>query len=121
MEWIILLVVIFGLLFDYTNGFHDAANVVSTVIATRVLTPFAAIGMAGILDGARFRTFIARELDVSRQFVSSVELGRTRLSKSDGTLYGFGRIYGIGRGRLQTLRPKQGKAGRKRHRQYLAE
>ena len=64
---------------------------------------------------------VARELDVSRQFVSSVELGRARLSKSDGTLYGFGRIYGIGRGRLQTLRPKQGKVGRKRHRQYLAE
>ncbi len=44
------LIVFLGLLFDYTNGFHDAANVVSTVIATRVLTPVAAIIMAGVLN-----------------------------------------------------------------------
>ena len=47
---IVILIVFFGLLFDYTNGFHDAANVVSTVIATRVLTPMAAIVMAGVLN-----------------------------------------------------------------------
>lgn len=50
MEIAIFLVVLFGLLFDYTNGFHDAANVVSTVIATRVLAPFSAIVMAGVLN-----------------------------------------------------------------------
>lgn len=49
---IALLIVILGLLFDYTNGFHDAANVVSTVIATRVLTPLSAIVMAGIMNVA---------------------------------------------------------------------
>jgi PiT family inorganic phosphate transporter len=49
MEFVIL-IVIFGLLFDYTNGFHDAANVVSTVIATRVLAPVSAIVMAGVLN-----------------------------------------------------------------------
>lgn len=47
---IVILIVIFGLIFDYTNGFHDAANVVSTVIATRALTPIAAIIMAAILN-----------------------------------------------------------------------
>ncbi len=46
----VILIVILGLLFDYTNGFHDAANVVSTVIATRVLTPLVAIIMASILN-----------------------------------------------------------------------
>jgi PiT family inorganic phosphate transporter len=46
----VLLIVILGLLFDYTNGFHDAANVVSTVIATRVLAPVSAIVMAGVLN-----------------------------------------------------------------------
>lgn len=45
-----LLIVFLGLLFDYTNGFHDAANVVSTVIATRVLAPVSAIIMAGVLN-----------------------------------------------------------------------
>jgi PiT family inorganic phosphate transporter len=47
---IILWVVILGLVFDYTNGFHDAANVVSTVIATRVLRPLTAIILAAILN-----------------------------------------------------------------------
>lgn len=47
---LIILIVFLGLLFDYTNGFHDAANVVSTVIATRVLAPFSAIVMAGVLN-----------------------------------------------------------------------
>ncbi len=47
---IIFWIVLFGLVFDYTNGFHDAANVVSTVIATRVLTPITAIVLAGILN-----------------------------------------------------------------------
>lgn len=50
MEILIVLVVVLGLLFDYTNGFHDAANVVSTVIATGVLAPLSAIVMAGVLN-----------------------------------------------------------------------
>lgn len=45
-----LCIVILGLVFDYTNGFHDAANVVSTVIATRVLAPLTAIVLAGVLN-----------------------------------------------------------------------
>ena len=47
---IAIFIVVLGLLFDYTNGFHDAANVVSTVIATRVLAPVSAIVMAGLLN-----------------------------------------------------------------------
>lgn len=47
---LVVLIVVLGLLFDYTNGFHDAANVVSTVIATRVLTPLVAILLAGVLN-----------------------------------------------------------------------
>lgn len=50
MDMMIALIVVLGLLFDYTNGFHDAANVVSTVIATRVLAPVSAIVMAGVLN-----------------------------------------------------------------------
>ena len=46
----VVLIVFLGLAFDYTNGFHDAANVVSTVIATRVLAPATAIVLAGVLN-----------------------------------------------------------------------
>lgn len=45
-----ILIVFLSLLFDYTNGFHDAANVVSTVIATKALAPISAIVMAGVLN-----------------------------------------------------------------------
>ena len=47
---IVFFTVILGLLFDYTNGFHDAANVVSTPIATRALRPLTAIVMASIFN-----------------------------------------------------------------------
>jgi PiT family inorganic phosphate transporter len=47
---IIFLIVVLGLLFDYTNGFHDAANVVATSIATKVVTPLVAIVMATIFN-----------------------------------------------------------------------
>jgi PiT family inorganic phosphate transporter len=63
MEWIVLIVVL-GLLFDYTNGFHDAANVISTVIATRALTPLAAILLGGVLNtiGALFIGGVAKTI-----------------------------------------------------------
>jgi inorganic phosphate transporter, PiT family len=32
-------IVAIALLFDYTNGFHDSANSISTIVATRVLRP----------------------------------------------------------------------------------
>ena len=39
-----------GLAFEFVNGFHDAANAVATVIATRVLPPLTAVLMAGALN-----------------------------------------------------------------------
>ncbi len=47
---LVILIVFFGLLFDYTNGFHDAANVVATPIATKALRPAVAILMASIFN-----------------------------------------------------------------------
>lgn len=37
------LIIVVALVFDYINGFHDAANSVATIVATRVLTPFQAV------------------------------------------------------------------------------
>ncbi len=39
----ILLIVLVALLFDFVNGFHDAANSIATIVGTRVLSPFAAV------------------------------------------------------------------------------
>ena len=47
---LLILVVLLGVTFEFVNGFHDAANAVATVIATRVLTPIQAILMAGALN-----------------------------------------------------------------------
>lgn len=47
---VVVLIVIFGLLFDFTNGFHDAANVVATPIATKVIRPVTAIVIASVFN-----------------------------------------------------------------------
>ena len=46
---LLITVVVLGLLFEFVNGFHDAANSIATVVATRVLSPLQATVMAGIL------------------------------------------------------------------------
>jgi len=47
---LLLIVVGFGLVFEFVNGFHDAANAIATIIATRVLSPLGAVLMAGVLN-----------------------------------------------------------------------
>ncbi len=39
-----------ALIFDFINGFHDAANSIATVVSTRVLTPFAAVSWAAFFN-----------------------------------------------------------------------
>jgi PiT family inorganic phosphate transporter len=43
--------------FDYTNGFHDAANSIATVVSTRVLSPGAAVSMAAFFNFIAFAVF----------------------------------------------------------------
>ncbi len=45
---LIMITIVLALLFDFINGFHDSANAISTVVATKVLTPLQAVGMAAI-------------------------------------------------------------------------
>src|SRR6201996_9455447 len=40
---LLVVVVALALIFDYTNGFHDAANSIATIVSTKVLTPFQAV------------------------------------------------------------------------------
>ena len=59
---LLILVVILALLFDFSNGWHDSANAVATVVSTRVLTPVSAVVFAGILNvlGAFMSTAVAK-------------------------------------------------------------
>ena len=47
---IIVAVVAVALIFDYTNGFHDAANAIATSVSTRALTPRVALIMAAVMN-----------------------------------------------------------------------
>ncbi|WP_295696966.1 inorganic phosphate transporter [Lapillicoccus sp.] len=63
MDWIPLgIVILLAMGFNYTNGFHDAANAIATSVSTRALTPRIALGMAAIanLTGAFFGTKVAQ-------------------------------------------------------------
>ena len=45
-----IIVVLAAIIFEYTNGFHDAANAIATVVSTKVLTPRQAIAMAAFFN-----------------------------------------------------------------------
>ena len=57
----IIAVIVVALVFDFTNGFHDAANAIATSISTRALTPRAALAMAAVMNllGAFLGTKVA--------------------------------------------------------------
>src|SRR5476651_1157130 len=47
---LLVVVVCLALIFDYTNGFHDAANSIATIVSTKVLTPFQAVLWAAMFN-----------------------------------------------------------------------
>src|SRR5699024_4657314 len=57
----VILVVVVALIFDYTNGFHDAANAIATSVSTRALTPRVALLLAAVMNfvGAFLGTEVA--------------------------------------------------------------
>ena len=51
MDWLpVALVTLLAMGFNYTNGFHDAANAIATSVSTRALTPRIALIMAAIMN-----------------------------------------------------------------------
>ena len=58
----LLIVVVLALLFDFSNGWHDSANAIATVVSTRVVSPFVAVMAAGVLNvaGAFMSTAVAK-------------------------------------------------------------
>jgi PiT family inorganic phosphate transporter len=61
---LLVLVIVFGLAFDFINGFHDTANAIATVVSTGVLRPRTAIIMAAVFNiaGAFYGTAVAKTL-----------------------------------------------------------
>lgn len=50
MLTLVLIIIFAALVFDFLNGFHDAANSIATIVSTRVLTPFAAVIWAAFFN-----------------------------------------------------------------------
>lgn len=51
---LLISIIVLGLVFDFINGFHDAANSISTIVTTRVLTPFKAVLWAACFNFVAF-------------------------------------------------------------------
>ncbi|MFO1296859.1 MAG: inorganic phosphate transporter [Rubrivivax sp.] len=48
--WVVVMLVVLALLFDFMNGFHDAANSIATVVSTGVLKPSQAVAFAAVFN-----------------------------------------------------------------------
>lgn len=58
---LLLAIILLALLFDYINGFHDAANAIATIVATKVMTPRTAVMFGAVFNfaGALLSTHVA--------------------------------------------------------------
>lgn len=72
MSFPILLIVIIALalIFDYINGFHDAANAIATIVSTKVLTPFQAVAWAALFNFVAY--FIFKDHGVGETIAKTV-------------------------------------------------
>jgi inorganic phosphate transporter, PiT family len=70
----LVIIIILALIFDFINGFHDAANSIATIVSTKVLTPFQAVLWAALFNFGAF--FIAKyvigEFKIGNTIASSV-------------------------------------------------
>ena len=74
-----LLLVIIGLalVFDYINGFHDAANAIATIVATKVLTPFQAVVWAAFFNFLAYWVFGFGVADTVAKTANTMEINLT--------------------------------------------
>lgn len=67
----LIVVIALALIFDYINGFHDAANSIATVVSTKVLTPFQAVLWAAVFNFAAY--FIFKDHGVANTVAKTVK------------------------------------------------
>jgi PiT family inorganic phosphate transporter len=67
----LVVIIALALLFDYINGFHDAANSIATIVSTKVLTPFQAVMWAALFNFVAF--FIFKDHGVANTIAKTVK------------------------------------------------
>lgn len=70
MTAFVIVIILVALVFDFVNGFHDAANSIATVVSTRVLTPRTAVIWAAVFNFVAFALF---EPTVARNIAKGVD------------------------------------------------
>ncbi|KAA5537363.1 PDZ domain-containing protein [Taibaiella lutea] len=74
MSLLLIIIIILALIFDYINGFHDAANSIATIVSTKVLTPFQAVLWAALFNFVAF--FIFKDHGVANTIAKTVKEGQ---------------------------------------------
>lgn len=69
----LIIIIALALIFDYINGFHDAANSIATIVSTKVLTPFQAVLWAAMFNFVAY--FIFRDHGVANTIAKTVNEG----------------------------------------------
>ena len=72
MTPLLIVIIVLALIFDYINGFHDAANSIATVVSTKVLTPLQAVLWAALFNFVAF--FIFRDHGVANTIAKTVKV-----------------------------------------------
>jgi PiT family inorganic phosphate transporter len=67
---LLVVVVILAIIFDFINGFHDAANSIATVVSTKVLTPFQAVLWAAAFNFLAY--FLIKDHKVANTIAKTV-------------------------------------------------
>jgi inorganic phosphate transporter, PiT family len=68
---LVIIIIVIALIFDYVNGFHDAANSIATVVATRVLSPGVAVAWAAFFNFIALFVFSTEVADTIRKSINT--------------------------------------------------
>ena len=71
MPILLIVILVLAIVFDYINGFHDAANSIATVVSTKVLSPFQAVVWAALFNFVAF--FIFKDHGVANTIAKTVK------------------------------------------------
>jgi PiT family inorganic phosphate transporter len=73
MSTLLIVIIVLAVIFDFINGFHDAANSIATIVSTKVLTPFQAVVWAAFFNFVAY--FIFRDHEVANTVAKTVHSG----------------------------------------------
>jgi len=93
---LVVLVIVIALAFDFTNGFHDAANAIATSVSTRALTPRVALLMAAGMNvvGALLGTEVAKTIGEGIIDISSYSTSTDVSVQREGLIIVLGALLG---------------------------